>query len=74
MFELIVAIYAAGAAIGLMVMRDPWPVRLATALAWPLGIAAFLVVAVVLAAAAIYLWPVPMLVTLGAAAAIWLVW
>jgi hypothetical protein len=74
MFELIVAMYAAGVAIGLMVMRDPWPARLATALAWPLGLVAFVLVAVILAAAAIYLWPVPMLVTLGAFALIWLVW
>jgi hypothetical protein len=74
MFELIVATYAAGVAIGLLVMRDRWPVRLATALAWPLGVAAFVVVAVILTIAAIYLWPVPLLVTLGAFAAIWLVW
>ncbi len=74
MFEVIVAIYAAGVAIGLMVMRDPWPARFATALAWPLGLVAFVVVAVILTTAAIYLWPVPILVTLGAFAAIWLVW
>jgi hypothetical protein len=69
-----VLIYAAGIAIGLAVMRDPWPLRVGTAVAWPLGPLAFAIVVPILLIAAVILWPVRML---GAAALIaavfWLV-
>lgn len=65
----LVGIYLAGVAIGLAVMRDAWATRLLTALAWPLGIAAFAVVLVIQLAAAAYLWPVPVLVTVALVAA-----
>jgi hypothetical protein len=71
-FTALMAVYAAGVAVGLAVMRDPWPTRIITALAWPLGLLAFVVVAAILSVAALYLWPVPILATLGAAAAVWL--
>ena len=71
MFELVAAIYLAGVVIGLLVMRDRWPVRLTTAFAWPLGIVAFVVVVVVLSFASVYLWPVPVLITAAALAALW---
>ena len=58
-------LYAIGVGLGLAVMRDPWPSRLATALVWPLGPMAFVVVATLLVAVAALLWP---LVMLGAAA------
>ena len=66
-------VYLLGVVIGLIVMRDPWPVRLVTALAWPLGVVALLVVVVILSLASVYLWPVPALVTLALAAVVWLV-
>lgn len=69
------AIYLAGVAIGLMVMRDPWRERLAPALLWPLGPAAFAVVVVILLAAAVLLWPIPALsAALLAALAVWAIW
>ncbi len=68
-----VSLFVAGALIGLIVMRDPWPERLITALAWPLGVLAFAVVAVVLAAAAVYLWPVPLLTTIAVLTAVFYV-
>ena len=67
----LVGIYLVGVAIGLIVMRDPWPSRMVTALAWPLGVVAFMVVLAILSAAAIYLWPVPILATLAALGALW---
>ena len=67
----LVGIYIVGVAIGLIVMRDPWPSRIVTALAWPLGVIAFVVVATILLLASIYLWPVPALATLALAAALW---
>jgi hypothetical protein len=73
MFEAITAVYLIGLAIGLGVMRDPWPVRIGTAIAWPLGVLAFVVVLAILSIAAIYLWPVPILATLAAVAVVWLV-
>ena len=73
MFEAITAVYLIGLAIGLGVMRDPWPVRIVTAIAWPLGVLAFVVVLAILSSAAIYLWPVPVLATLAAVAVVWLV-
>ena len=65
-------IYIAGVLLGLAVMRDPWPSRIVTALAWPLGIVAFVVVLIVMSIAAIYLWPVPILATLAVLALVWL--
>jgi hypothetical protein len=53
-------IYFVGVLIGLVVMRDPWPVRLGTAAVWPLGPAAFVVVMAVLLGAALVLWPLLM--------------
>jgi hypothetical protein len=53
--------YLAGVVIGLLVMRDPWRVRVGTALVWPLGPAAFVVVVAILIVAAAILWPVPVL-------------
>lgn len=73
MFSAIAAVYLIGLAIGLGVMRDPWPVRIVTAIAWPLGVLAFVVVLAILSMAAIYLWPVPILATLAAVAVVWLV-
>ena len=58
-------VYLTGAAIGLAVMRDRWPSRLAIALCWPLGPIAFIVVVTILTLAAAALWPIPVL---GAAA------
>jgi hypothetical protein len=72
MFEALAAVYLIGIAIGLAVMRDPWPSRIVTALAWPLGVVAFLVVVSILSVAAVYLWPVPALATVGLAALVWL--
>ena len=63
-------IYIVGVAIGLIVMRDRWLVRVVTAVAWPLGPAAFLFVLTVLLAATVILWPLPIL---GAAGTIALV-
>ena len=53
-------VYLCGVIIGLMVMRDPWAVRLGTALAWPLGPLAFGVVSLILLLSAVMLWPVQM--------------
>jgi hypothetical protein len=67
------AIYFAGVALGLIVMRDRWPSRVVTAVAWPLGVLSFVVVAAILSVAAVYLWPVPILATLVLlTAAVWL--
>ena len=65
MSELLLAVYVAGIVVGLLVMRDRWPARVATAVAWPLGVLAFAVVVVILVAASIYLWPIPLLATLA---------
>jgi hypothetical protein len=54
-------IYLAGVVVGLAVMRDRWPARVVTALVWPLGPAAFLVVIVILAVMSAILWPLPVL-------------
>ena len=62
---LVLSIYLAGVALGLIVMRDRWPSRLLTAMVWPLGPIAFAVVVCVLLLAAAALWPLPVL---GAAA------
>jgi hypothetical protein len=68
----LLAVYAAGIAAGLIIMRDPWPSRIATAMAWPLGILSFVVVLAIMSAAAIYLWPVPILTTLALVSLGWL--
>ena len=73
MSEITAAIYLAGVVIGLVVMRDRWAVRLLTAALWPLGIVAFAVVVAILLVAAVYLWPIPMLVTIAAVIGLWLV-
>ena len=70
MFSL-VGIYILGVAIGLIVMQDRWTTRIITALVWPLGVVAFLVVVAILSAASVYLWPVPILATLAVASAVW---
>lgn len=63
-------VYLGGVAVGVAVMRDPWPARIGTALAWPLGPAAFLVVVSILVLAAFVLWPLRMLAMAAAAAAL----
>jgi hypothetical protein len=50
-------IYLAGVLIGLAVMRDSWSSRLATALCWPLGPMAFVVVVAMMLVVATVLWP-----------------
>ena len=66
-------IYAVGVAIGLAVMRDRWVTRIATALLWPLGPLAFLVVISILLVAAAILWPVPVVGTAAVVASLlWL--
>jgi hypothetical protein len=54
-------LYLTGIAIGLAVMRDPWPARLLIALVWPLGPAAFVLVVSLLLVVATILWPLPLL-------------
>jgi hypothetical protein len=63
-------IYLTGVVAALAVMRDPWPARVTTALVWPLGPVAFLVVIVIQLGAALYLWPIPALAGIGAIAAL----
>jgi hypothetical protein len=70
MFSWVIATYLAGVVVGLAVMRDPWPVRLATAAVWPLGIASLVIVTVILLLAAVYLWPIPMLAAIAVAIAL----
>ena len=62
--------YVVGVIIALAVMRDPWRSRIITALLWPLGPIAFLIVVPILLLAAAILWPVPVL---GSAAVIYAV-
>jgi hypothetical protein len=59
--QIALIVYAAGVLIGLAVVRDRWPVRIATALVWPLGPIALLVVTVLLLSAATALWPARMI-------------
>ena len=66
----LVIIYLAGVVVALAVMRDPWPARMTTALVWPLGPIAFVVVVAIQVAAAAYLWPIPVFAALGAIAAL----
>jgi hypothetical protein len=63
----VLLLYLAGVGLGLAVMRDPLPTRIATALVWPLGPIAFVVVITVLLAVAAVVWP---LQVLGSAALI----
>jgi len=66
--------YLIGAIIAFAVMRDPLPARIGTALVWPLGPIAFVVVVAILLVAAAILWPVPVLTGAGlVAAALWLI-
>jgi len=67
-------IYLVGIGIGLAVMRDRWPSRIATALVWPLGPMAFVIVVAIMLVAAALLWPVTILGSAAVIAAIvWLV-
>ena len=50
-------VYGFGIVTAVAVMRDPWPARIGTALAWPLGPLAFVVVLVILLLSAAFLWP-----------------
>ena len=70
MYNAAAVVYAAGVVIGLLVMRDRWSVRLLTAALWPVGVLAFVVVTVMLLAAAVYLWPVPLVITIAVVAAL----
>ena len=54
-------LYLAGVAIGLAVMRDPLTSRIPTALMWPLGPVAFVIVIGIMLIAAAIVWPVPVL-------------
>lgn len=66
--------YVGGAVIALLVMRDRWLLRLVTALAWPLGPLAFIVVIALLYLASVVLWPVRVLTGTGVlAGAVWLI-
>jgi hypothetical protein len=71
MSEWLLAMYVTGIAIGVIVMRDKWPERVVTAVAWPLGLLAFGVVVVIQVLAAIYLWPIPVLATIGLLIGAW---
>ena len=55
------SVYLAGVVVALAVMRDPWPARVGTALVWPLGPLAFVVVITILLLASVLLWPMLML-------------
>jgi hypothetical protein len=69
----LLSIYVIGVVVGLVVMRDSWLPRLATALVWPLGPIAFLLVVPLLLIAALILWPLVMLPAVAIAALlIWL--
>ena len=64
------ALYVMGVVLGLAVMRDPWPARVGTALLWPLGPVAFVIVVTVLMIASVLLWPLLMLPLVAAVAAV----
>jgi hypothetical protein len=68
----LLSIYLSGLVIALAVMRDPWPARIATAMVWPLGPIAFVVVISILLVASAILWPV--LILGGAALLGFLAW
>jgi hypothetical protein len=63
-------IYLAGVVLGLVVMRDAWPARLATALVWPLGPIAFVIVVAIMLVTAAILWPVTILGSAAVLAAV----
>jgi hypothetical protein len=56
-----ITIYLAGVVVALAVMRDAWPARVGTALVWPLGPLAFVVVVTILLLASVLLWPLLLL-------------
>jgi hypothetical protein len=68
--NLVLTVYLIGVVLALMVMRDPIPVRVATALVWPLGPLAFVVVVSILLVTVVLLWPVPVLGLAAAVAAV----
>ena len=57
------AVYLLGLVIGVAVMRDRWPARIAISLVWPLGPLAFVVVVSILLVTAALLWPLMILGT-----------
>jgi hypothetical protein len=63
-------LYGLGVVVGLAVMRDPWPARLGTALVWPLGPIAFVVVVSILLVSAVILWPLLLLPFVASVAAL----
>jgi hypothetical protein len=65
-----IAVYFAGVALALVVMRDDWATRVVTALVWPLGPMALVVVVSMLVAASVILWPVPVLGLAAVASAV----
>ena len=65
------SVYLLGVVTALAVMRDRWPVRLGTALVWPLGPAAFAVVVTVLLVSSVILWPLLMLPIAALGALTW---
>jgi hypothetical protein len=66
-------LYVAGVVVGVTIMRDPLPVRLITALLWPLGPAAFVLVVALLLVVAALVWPVTMLaLAVATAMLVWL--
>lgn len=66
-----ILLYGVGVVVGLAVMRDPWPARLGTALVWPLGPIAFIVVVSILLVSAVILWPLLLLPFVATAALAW---
>ena len=58
---LLLGFYVAGVVVGIAVMRDPLFTRVLTALVWPLGPAAFVLVVSLLLVVATIIWPVTML-------------
>jgi hypothetical protein len=71
---LYLAIYLFGVVVALAVMRDRWPARVGTAVVWPLGPAAFVIVVAILLVASAILWPVRVLTGAAVlAAATWLI-
>lgn len=63
-------LYALGAALGLLVMRDRFIARLVTALLWPLGPLTGVLVVCGLLLVSVVLWPVPMLAAAALAGAV----
>jgi hypothetical protein len=63
-------IYLVGVVVALAAMRDAWPARIGTALVWPLGPVAFVVVMSMLLVASAIRWPLPVLTVAGLLAAL----